>query len=143
MFINNKTIEILKRAFPHLDNTRQRPISVILKIAELNDSIEQFTHPVHIESCDNSNSHINTEELLRSIKPLCSKKEQDVIDFALNFNKTKDIYNAYKAFNGDNTNPKNSDTSDTSLNNKLGFLKNNLSSEQLDTINQLNNLINN
>ena len=76
MFINNKTIEILKRAFPHLDNTRQRPINIILKIAELNDSIEQFTHPVHIESCDNSNSHVNTEELLRSIKPLVQKKNK-------------------------------------------------------------------
>ena len=143
MFINNKTIEILKRAFPHLDNTRQRPIKIILKIAELNDSIEQFTHPVHIESCDNSNSHVNTEELLRSIKPLCSKKEQDVIDFALNFNKTKEIYNAYKTFNGDNANTNLSDNPNNSLDNKLGFLKNNLSSEQLDTINQLNNLINN
>ena len=67
MFINSKNVEILKRAFPHLDNSRQRPISIILKIAELNDSIEQFTHPVQIESCDNSNSHVNTEELLRSI----------------------------------------------------------------------------
>ena len=143
MFINNKTIEILKRAFPHLDNTRQRPINIILKIAELNDSIEQFTHPVHIESCENSNSHVNTEELLRSIKPLCSKKEQDVIDFALNFNKTKEVYNAYKAFNGDNTNTNSSNNPNNSLDNKLGFLKNNLSSEQLDTINQLNNLINN
>ena len=143
MFINNKTIEILKRAFPHLDNTRQRPINIILKIAELNDSIEQFTHPVHIESCDNSNSRVNTEDLLRSIKPLCSKKEQDVIDFALNFNKTKEIYNAYKTFNNDNTNMNSSDNTNNSLHNKLDFLKNNLSSEQLDTINQLNDLINN
>ncbi len=143
MFINSKNVEILKRAFPHLDNSRQRPISIILKIAELNDSIEQFTHPVHIETCENSNSHVNTEELLRSIKPLCSKKEQEVIDFALNFNKTKDIYNAYKAFNNDNTNINSSDNTNNSLENKLGFLKNNLSSEQLDTINQLNNLINN
>ena len=143
MFINSKNVEILKRAFPHLDNTRQRPISVILKIAELNDSIEQFTHPVHIETCENSNSHVNTEELLRSIKPLCSKKEQDVIDFALNFNKTKEIYNAYKTFNNDNTNMNSSDNTNNSLHNKLDFLKNNLSSEQLDTINQLNDLINN
>ena len=143
MFINSKNVEILKRAFPHLDNSRQRPISIILKIAELNDSIEQFTHPVQIESCDNSNSHVNTEELLRSIKPLCSKKEQDVIDFALNFNKTKEIYNAYKTFNNDNTNMNSSDNTNNSLHNKLDFLKNNLSSEQLDTINQLNNLINN
>ena len=80
---------------------------------------------------------------MRSIKPLCSKKEQDVIDFALNFNKTKDIYNAYKSFNGDNANTNSSDNPNNSLDNKLGFLKNNLSSEQLDTINQLNNLINN
>lgn len=143
MFINSKNVEILKRAFPHLDNSRQRPISIILKIAELNDSIEQFTHPVHIETCENSNSHVNTEELLRSIKPLCSKKEQEVIDFALNFNKTKEIYNAYKTFNNDNTNMNSSDKANNSLDNKLDFFKNNLSSEQLDTINQLNNLINN
>ena len=45
--------------------------------------------------------------------------------------------------NGDNTNTNSSDNPNNSLDNKLGFLKNNLSSEQLDTINQLNNLINN
>lgn len=141
MFFNSRNIEILKRAFPHLDNSRQRSINVILKIAELNDSINEFSHPSRLETCDNEHNHVNTEELLRSIKPLCPKKDQDVIDFALNFNKTKEIYSAYKTFNEDNSNTDNK--LGNKLENKLGFLKNKLSSEQLDTINQLNDIINN
>ena len=132
MFYTNKNIEILKKAFPHLDNQRQRSINIILKMAELNESIHELSNVSSMVSCDNEHKQTNVEELLRSIKPVCPKKDQEIIDFALNFNKTKDIYNTYKAFN-----------TSSGINNKLDFFKDKFSREQLDTINQLNALINN
>jgi hypothetical protein len=132
MSFNNRNIEILKRAFPHLDNQRQRSINIILKMAELNDSVNQLSNVSNMEACDNDNKRTNMEELLKSIRPVCVKKEQDIIDFILNLNRTKDFYNTYKAFNNDGT----------PMGNTLNLFKNKLSNEQLETINQLNTLIN-
>lgn len=132
MSFNNRNIEILKRAFPHLDNQRQRSINIILKMAELNDSVNQLSNVSNMEACDNDNKRTNMEELLKSIRPVCVKKEQDIIDFILNLNRTKDFYNTYKAFNNDNT----------PVENTINLFKNKLSNEQLETINQLNTLIN-
>ena len=103
MSFNNQNIEILKRAFPHLNGNKQRSINIILKLAELQDSVSQLSNVSSMETCENETKRTNVEELLKSIKPVCSKKEQDVIDFALNFNKTKDIYNTYKILNNDNS----------------------------------------
>lgn len=132
MAFNNRNIEILKRAFPHLDNQRQRSINIILKMAELNDSVNQLSNVTNMEACDNDNRRTNMEELLRSIRPVCIKKEQEIIDFILNLNRTKDFYNTYKSFNNDGS----------PVENTLNIFKNKLSNEQLETINQLNTLIN-
>lgn len=156
--MNNRLIEVLKRAFPHLDSQRRRSINVILKMAELNDSINQFHNISSMEACDDAPSHVNTEELLRSIRPVCAKKEQEIIDFALNFNKTKDFYNTYKTLNNAKNINDTSDNNDSSFDNKSPFnntsnknesfdktlerFKGVLSNDQLETINQLNTLIN-
>ena len=133
MFINHRKLEIFKRAFPHLDNSSQRTVNIILKMADLNDSIYQFTHQNDIEACD-TNSHTNFEELLRSIKPLCSKKDQEIIDFALNFNKSRDVFNAYKTINN---------MDNTSDEHRFDCLKNKLSPEQICTLNNLSKIMNN
>lgn len=132
MSFNNRNIEILKRAFPHLDNQKQRSINIILKMAELNDSVSQLSSISNMEACENENKRTNIEELLRSIRPVCLKKEQEIIDLFLNLTRTKDFYTTYKAFNNENT----------PVENTINLFKNKLSNEQLETINQLNTLIN-
>lgn len=133
MSINNQRIEILKNAFPHLDSNKQKSINIILKMAELHDCVNQLSHVSSMEACDNEPNRTNIEELLKSIRPVCGKKDQDIIDFALNFYKTKDIYNAYKTLNKENS----------SIENTFNLFKNNLTNEQLETVNKLNTLINN
>ena len=133
MTINKKNIDLLKRAYPHLDTNSQKTINVLLKFQELQNSITNVTNLSSMEACDSqgpTRKKIDMEALLNSIKPACAKKERELIDFALNINKAKDMVNVYKSLN----------TADFSPDN-LSLFKDKLSPEELNTINQLKDII--
>lgn len=132
MVINTQYVDLLKRAFPHLDDRRRQSVSVILKLSELNDTLNNLKYSNQLSACStNNSSQINSEELLKSIRPVCSKREQEMIDLVIGFSKSKEIMSAYRKISGDNS----------SLS-AYDMLKNQFSSEQLDIINQLGKLIN-
>ena len=144
MLLNSRNINILKKAFPHLDEQRKKPINIILKLTELTECINEFSHSNGLESCSTSSTPINTEELLKDIRSECPKQYRDMIDFILNFSKTKDFYNTYKTINNlthTNIDTHNTDSNHTSSN--IEFFKNQLSKEQLERINELSHIINN
>lgn len=132
MFLNNMNINILRKASPHLDERSRMPITVLLKLSELNECINNMSHAHNngLISCDNSVPAINTESLLKDIRPECSKSGKDLIDLFLNISKTKDFYNTYKVINNLSNNVNNTTT-----------FKNNLSEEQLNRINELSKII--
>ena len=116
-------LNILKKASPHLDEKSRAPITFLLKLNELTDCIENLSKLPHrgLESCDMHSSTINTEALLRDIRPECNKSGRDAIDLVLNFSKTRDFYNRYKTLNG---------------------IQNTLSEDQLTRIEELSKIIN-
>ena len=134
MLLNNRNINILKKAFPHLDESSKKPISIILKLTELTECINEISSSSGIESCSDSSAPINTEELLKDIRSECPKQCRDIIDFILNFSKTKEFYNTYKTINNL--------TSPATDNNNIDFFKNQLSREQLERINELSHILN-
>ena len=123
MLFKNMNLNILKKASPHLDERSRAPITFLLKLNELTNCMQELNRNPHndLESCDTYTSTINTEALLRDIRPECTKSGRDAIDLILNFSKTRDFYNRYKTFNG---------------------LQNTLSDEQLTRIEELSKIIN-
>jgi hypothetical protein len=153
--LNNINVNILKKAFPHLDEQRRKPINIILKLTELNECINEVKSSSGIESCSESTATtINTEALLRDIKPECPKPIRDTIDMILNFSKTKDFYKTYMnmtsitdivPYTSQNTNTP-LETQNPPLENinmPLDDIKNGLSPEQLQRINEFSQIVNN
>ncbi|MBE5934178.1 MAG: hypothetical protein E7262_00105 [Lachnospiraceae bacterium] len=136
MLINNTNINILKKAFPHLDDRSRKPINVLLKLTELSECINDISNPSNLESCSNMYTPINTEELLRDIRPECPKEGKEIIDLILNFSKTKDFYNTYKTLNNL------TQATSNKTNSAMDLLKNQLSPEQLERINELSTILN-
>ena len=65
--MNNHTIDILKKAFPYLDNKNKSSIKIILKAAELDDAIAELNNSDTLSACDASNRTPNSiENILKS-----------------------------------------------------------------------------
>jgi hypothetical protein len=129
MFIKTQNIDLLKRAFPHLDDTSKQSVDVLLKVSELNTALQNFSHN-ELSACNIKKSSINSEELLKSIRPVCSSKEKELIDLVLGFSKSKEIINAYHSISNDKSGLS-----------AIENLKNNLSKEQIQMIQKLDHII--
>lgn len=136
---NNININILKKAFPHLDERRKKPIDIILKLTELHESIKDVTKTNGLEGCSDNTTSINTEALLKDIKSECPKPIRDKIDMILNLSKTKEFYKTYMNISNiaEQVNQAN-----TNVSSPFDPIKNSLSAEQLDRINELSHILN-
>ncbi len=136
---HNININILKKAFPHLDERRRKPINIILKLTELHECLNEVSSGSGLESCSDNVPPVNTEALLKDIKSECPKHIRDKIDMILNLSKTKEFYKTYMNLNNITNQP-----NQTLSNNNVPFeqLKNSLSPDQLERINELSNILN-
>ena len=136
---NNININILKKAFPHLDERRKKPINIILKLTELHECISDVSKTNGLEGCSDSTTPINTEALLKDIKSECPKSIRDKIDMILNLSKTKEFYKTY--MNISNIAEQVNQTN-TNISSHFEPIKNSLSADQLERINELSHILN-
>ncbi|MBE5922246.1 MAG: hypothetical protein E7269_05790 [Lachnospiraceae bacterium] len=81
--ISNRQIEMLKTVIPYLPYSRQRTLSMIVKITELKNTIQYFreNEQANVKSCSEDFPENRIPEMLNAIKVYCSKQEQEQIDF--------------------------------------------------------------
>ena len=99
--MDSRQLEILKKASPHLMPKASTCINAIIMANELSDTIHSLFSGNELSTCDTKPASSNPEEMLLSIKSVCSPRECELIDMFTNFKKSKDIYNAYKMMNPD------------------------------------------
>ncbi len=89
--INNQQINILNKALPHMPPQVKACAQIIIQAYELSDSVHNMSDG-GISACDFTNTMpVNIEQLLRDIRPVCSKKDAQYIDTYLNFLRTKNV----------------------------------------------------
>ena len=76
-------------------------INAIIMANELSDTVQSIFSGNELSTCDTKPASSNPEEMLLSIKSVCSPRECELIDMFTNLKKSKDIYNAYKMMSPD------------------------------------------
>ncbi|MBQ3061823.1 MAG: hypothetical protein IJD02_05210 [Lachnospiraceae bacterium] len=94
--MTSKQLEILKKASPHLMPRPSSCINALLMVNELSETIRNIRNPNELSTCDTKGFSSNPEDMLVSIKSVCSPRECEIIDMITNLRKSKDLYNTYK-----------------------------------------------
>lgn len=75
-------LQMLKAAIPYLERSKQRTLSMFVKIRELNKIKDFFDdHDLGMLSiCELDKEHAAPADMLRAVKPYANPKEQEMID---------------------------------------------------------------
>ncbi|WP_343210565.1 hypothetical protein [Anaerolentibacter hominis] len=93
--------EFLKAALPYVDPATGERLSLILKVAELSDSIHNAGQTPDLSAASIGNEQpLDMEGLLSSVRPLCMGRELEMVDMMLNFVKVRKMYSTYSSFSG-------------------------------------------
>ena len=90
------TAEIIKAALPYIDSHNKIMVEFIMKVIELIGYIKTLKNSLSLAACGYEAGKIDLEGMLNNIRPVCNKKERDIIDKILNiFNmkRAMEMYN--------------------------------------------------
>lgn len=120
----SRQLNIIKSALPYIPLNIRRNVSLLVKLTELKNTFTLFDNKnEYTMGICSENSEGNVVEMMNSIKPFCTKKEIETMDFAYN------IFAAYHLSQND------------SSTDNLSFLKAMLSPEQLAIFNSYKSLL--
>lgn len=86
------TAEIMKAALPYIDAHNKVMLEFAMKVFELMGFIKTLRSSLSLAACGYEAGKIDMEGMLNNIRPVCNKKERDIIDKILN------IFNMKRAF---------------------------------------------
>ncbi len=150
-------LDIMKAAFPHLDNETQESASLIIQTTELMDTLQSVRNKDRVSAFSFQRQNIDIVALLNSIRKVCYARERQIIDSILNFMNMKNMFETYSALSSmmgqseptDNSTENN--TNSTESNNGFGsglnpnmmeLLSTMLSPEQKSTFDNLSMMFN-
>lgn len=96
--VDDHALNIFKAAMPHVQPQAQTGMNVLLKANELMETIEELTHPGELSAMEINEENHTPEDLLLSIKEVCTPRENEMVDMMLNFFKARKIYTAYQDY---------------------------------------------
>lgn len=140
------SLDILKAAIPYINRRTQRSINIAIMASELANTLKDSRSTSELSACDVEPFEFNMEGMLVSIKEVCTKPEREMIDFALNFMKTKKLLDAYNMISKASGAMNNPYPGFPNLNaggnfNNMDLLKNFLSPEQASTFETMSALM--
>ncbi len=89
------TAEIMKAALPYFDSMTKIRVEFFAKALDLMGSLSALSGRNSMVACGYENKSIDMEGLLNGIRPLCNKKERDIIDRILNIFNMKRMFEMY------------------------------------------------
>ena len=98
MFLSKHTADILKAAFPYVNTNTQSSMNMIIKAAELADSVDEVQKQPVLSSCDINDEPLDAEALLTNVRPVCYPQEMEFVDMILNFIRARKIYHNYQDY---------------------------------------------
>lgn len=90
-------LDIMKAAFPHLDNETQESASLIIQTTELMDTLQSVRSKDRVSAFSFQKQNIDIVALLNSIRKVCYARERQIIDSILNIMNMKSMFETYSA----------------------------------------------
>jgi hypothetical protein len=98
------TADIMKAALPYIDAHNKVMVEFVMKIFDLLGNMKTLRNSLGLAACGYEAGKIDMEGLLNNIRPVCNKKERDIIDKILNIFSMKRAFEMYnkmmEAMNG-------------------------------------------
>ncbi|SES70723.1 hypothetical protein [[Clostridium] polysaccharolyticum] len=144
-------LNIIRAAIPYVTSRTRSNMEVAIKTGELAESFQGRGNSPELEACDLGEETVDVEGLLLSVQNVCVGREREMVNTALNFYKTRSLYQAYQAFRRNTLQPElqaasvgNEQGHSNNPNNTMfDFLMSQLTPEQKSTFDTMNMLINN
>ena len=97
--IQSRDLQMLKSVVPYMTGPQQRMISLIIKLIELQKTIQLFNAEPEMQAaelhiCENDSPTERTCHMLNALREYCTPAEQESIDTFLNF---FDMYSSYES----------------------------------------------
>lgn len=92
------TLDIIQAALPYVGNQAKGSMNLVLKAAELVDTVKELGGPTDLSTCNIKNEKVDPEVMLLNVRDVCTTKEQEFIDMIVNFIKAKNLYHSYQSF---------------------------------------------
>jgi hypothetical protein len=89
------TAEIMKAALPYIDAPNKVMLEFAMKIIELMGYVKTLRSSLGLAACGYQAGKTDMEGMLNNIRPVCNKKERDIIDKILNIFNMKRAYEMY------------------------------------------------
>ncbi|MCD8365633.1 MAG: hypothetical protein LUC83_07470 [Clostridiales bacterium] len=88
--IQSRDLQMLKAMVPYLDRSRQRTVSMIIRLAELQKTMQLFDaesklQAAELQICENESPIERTRHMLTAMKDFCTPKESETIDNMVSF----------------------------------------------------------
>lgn len=146
-------LNIIRAALPYVTTRTRSNMEVAIKTGELAESFQSAGSTPELEACDLENETVDVEGLLVSVQNVCVGRERDMINTALNFFKTRSLYQSYQTFRRNSLQPElqaasvngsgsGSRHSSNPNNTMMDFLMSQLSPEQKSTFDAMNMIMN-
>lgn len=142
-------LNIIRAALPYVNSRTRNNMEVALKTGELAETFQSARQTPELQTCDLGEDTMDVEGLLVSIQNVCMGRDRDMINTALNFYKTRNLYRSYQEFRKESLNPElqaasvggNGNTNNPN-NTMFNFLMSQLTPEQKSTFDAMNMLMN-
>lgn len=89
------TADIIKAAIPFVDSPLKGTAELFAKLLDVLGSVKSVTNSGKLAANSFLNSKIDLEGLLKGIRPICSEKEQELVDRFLSFFNMKRAFEMY------------------------------------------------
>jgi hypothetical protein len=89
------TAELVRAAIPFVDNRTQGMADLFVKVCDLMGSVKSAKKPQNLAACGFALENIDVEGLLAAVRPVCNKRERDIVDRILNLFHMKKMFEMY------------------------------------------------
>lgn len=89
------TADIMKAALPFIDARHKGMFEIIMKLFDLLAYLKSLNSTVNMTASTQESAPFDFEGMLNSIRPVCNKKERDIVDKLLNFFHMKRAFEMY------------------------------------------------
>ncbi len=91
------TAELVKAAIPFVDNRTQGMADLFVKVCDLMGSVKTAKSSQNLAACGFTLESIDIEGLLAAVRPVCNKRERDIVDRILNLFHMKKMFEMYNS----------------------------------------------
>ena len=117
--------QMIKASLPYMSRHSARPMAIMARFMELQNTLRYFRHPEPIQACGIGTRRPTPEEMLGDLRKYCGGKEAKTIDSLLNLLRFGKLYEKFKDMENSpdvlqHTSPMNSDGTQTFTSNLHG-----------------------